>query len=65
MVQGGAEMNALDIAARLEDCGPDMCDWSAIDEAIKELERLWDENMRLRTTLSCIGFMLQEHKGNI
>lgn len=58
-------MGALDIAARLEECGPDRCDWSTIDDAIEELERLWDENMRLRTTLSCIGLMLQEHKGSI
>ena len=65
MVFGGVEVNALDIATRLEECGPDRCDWSAIDDAIKELERLWDENMRMRTTLSCIGFMLQEHKGKI
>ena len=57
-------MNALDIAARLEECGPDRCDWSAIDDAIKELERLWDENLRLRTDISTIRIILQntEHK---
>ena len=48
---------ALEIAEKLSDQGPDLCDWDIVEAAEKELVRLFEENQKLRGDLMTIKFM--------